>query len=658
MPSKTHAWRLAALTLLALLAYSNSFQGGMVFDNSTAILKDSRVHAWNDQNVHLILNEEYWYNSTTTGLYRPLTTFSYLFNYAVMGNGPNPAGYHWFNFLLHIANLLLVYWLGLVILEDATWALALAALWGLHPLLTESVANIVGRADLMAAFGVLAGLVCHIGAAAAQGRRKWTWLAGLAIAAGIGIFSKEAAAVLPAVMLLYDLTWPQRASWSQRIPGYIAMALPFAIFFEFRADLQARLPVGLIPYADNPLFGYDFWTAKLTAVKIVGKFIGLFFLPLHQSADYSYNSIAPGGWTDPATLASLAVCLGAVALLVLSYRRAKPLFFFLAFFFGTLAPTSNLLLLIGSVMAERFVYLPSVGLAGCVAWGLRELARRLPNPRVVWAAAGLVCLALAGATYARNPVWHDDVSLWTSVAQAYPQNFKAHTTLAEQYAAAGQLDRAAAEADRSLEILGGLPDNHSTPRPYATAALCYRLKGDYPKALAALQHGRKVEALEIEQIQQVNLEHGKRVKAAGWMPLYLELGRTYIALKQPEKAMEPLAYGRSHSGDPEFVVETARAWQAEGNWERAAMVLIEAIEDGNSSPLLPAALVNVYRQSAGSGCAVRQTGTSVAIDMTCPLVHGHLCAASQELTAAYRQAGQGQRAAALALAAAQNFGCQ
>lgn len=647
MLSKRRAWPLAALWVLALLAYSNSFQGGLVFDNATAILRDTRVHALTQQNVHLILNEEYWYNSSTTGLYRPLTTFSYLLNYAVLGSGPNPAGYHWLNFLIHAANISLVYLVGLYLFEDLTLAIALAALWGLHPLLTESVSNIVGRADLMAAFGVLAGLVCHMAAARATGRRKWLWLAGLAAAAAIGIFSKEAGAVLPGVMLLHDLTWPRRAAWTQRLPGYAAMAVPFAIFLTLRADLHARLPVGLIPYIDNPLFGLDFGTARLTAIKIMGKYVALFFWPAHQSADYSYNSLSltVNGWT----FAAVALCAGAVAAMAVCHRKAKPLFFFLGLFFVTLAPTANVLLLIGSIMAERFVYLPCLGLAGCVvAMAARPLKTQ---PRIGLAAAGVVCVALAVCTWLRNPVWHDDISLWTSVAQAYPENLKAHSTLAESGADVG-------EADKTLAIAESLPDEWSTSRPYATVGKCYRAHGEYQKALAALLHGQKVEAHELAEIHRLNLEHGKSVLAAGWMPLYLELGRVYIALREPQKAMEPLAYGRAHSADPEFTVETAHALEAAGSWEQAAILLMEAIEEGSTSPRFTAELVDLYKRAAPASCAIRQTAGATSLDPNCPLVRGHLCAASSELTAAYRDAGQPDKAQALATAAANNFGCR
>src|SRR5438128_497797 len=82
---RRHTLTIAALWGCALIAYSSSFRTGFPFDNTQAILLDSRVHAVTPENLHLIWTQDYWYNSSTTGLYRPLTTLSYLFNYAVLG---------------------------------------------------------------------------------------------------------------------------------------------------------------------------------------------------------------------------------------------------------------------------------------------------------------------------------------------------------------------------------------------------------------------------------------------------------------------------------------------------------------------------------------------------------------------------------------------
>jgi len=151
---------LAAIIGFTFFAYSNSFHALLLFDNDQVILRDTRVQAVTSDNIRRILTHSYW-EANPTGLYRPLTTLTYLFNFAILGNGPNPAGYHWFNFILHGVNIGLVYLLGLAIFEQAPAALLLSAIWGLHPVQTEAVTNIVGRADMLAAFGVLAALLCY-----------------------------------------------------------------------------------------------------------------------------------------------------------------------------------------------------------------------------------------------------------------------------------------------------------------------------------------------------------------------------------------------------------------------------------------------------------------------------------------------------------------
>ncbi|MGA9624083.1 MAG: DUF1736 domain-containing protein, partial [Bryobacteraceae bacterium] len=285
---------MLALWALVLAAYSNSFQAGLVFDSAMAITRDARIQAVTPHNLWLILTEEYWHGSTTSGLYRPLTTFSYLVNYAVFGNGKRPAGYHWVNLALHAVNVSLVYLLGLLVFEAAPVpAFALAALWGVHPLLTESVTNVVGRADLLAAFGVLAGLLCYVKSATASGRRKLFWIAAMAAAQAVGIFSKENAVVLPGIMLLYDLTWRKRTAWRGRALAYAALVLPLAAFFCLRAAFPMHI---LARFGDNPLMSAGFWTARLTAIKVIGKYLWLFVWPARLSADYSYNAVPLVGW--------------------------------------------------------------------------------------------------------------------------------------------------------------------------------------------------------------------------------------------------------------------------------------------------------------------------------------------------------------------------
>ena len=484
---------MAALWALVLAAYSNSFQAGLVFDSSTVILQDARLRAVTPRNLRLILTEDYWHGSTTSGLYRPLTTASYLLNYTIFGNGTRPAGYHWVNFALHGVNVSLVYLLGILVLGAPAPAFALAALWGVHPLLTESVTNVVGRADLLAAFGVLAGLLCYVKSASATGWRKLLWVAALLAAQAVGIFSKENAAVLPGIMLLYDLTWRQRAAWRRRALAYAALLPPLAAFFCLRAAFPMHI---LARFGDNPLMSAGFWTARLTAVKVIGKYLWLFVWPARLSADYSYNAVPlfswqPADWEDAKALIALALCLSAALLAVRWYRTRKPLFFFLAFFFVALAPTSNLAILIGSIMAERFVYLPSIGLAGCVVAAIYALGRQVSRQRLrtAWVALGLACLACAVRTYARNFDWLDDLTLWTSGVNVCPESSKTHNNLGGALAKLpGRLPDAIVEYQVSLRIEPDYSEAH-----FNLANALSRLPGRLPDAIAEYQAALRID---------------------------------------------------------------------------------------------------------------------------------------------------------------------
>jgi len=669
-------WRRRGLLILALwafalLAYVNSFRAGFALDNAIVILQDSRIRAATPQNLHLILTGEYWFHQTITGLYRPLTTFSYLVNYAIFGNGPHPAGYHWVNFALHAVNIALVYLLGLLLFQESRLkdrlALALAAVWALHPVLTESVTNIVGRADLLAGFGVLAGLLCHVYGGAASGGRKLAWLAGLALAVTVGLFSKESAVVVLAAMVIYDLAFHQ--TWRARAAGYLALAVSFLVFFYVRGQALAKLPSALIPFGDNPLVGAGFFTARLTAIKVVGKYLWLLLWPSRLSCDYSYNHIPLSTWGDWKMLAAVAACVALAAVAIACYRRSKPVFFFIAFFFAALAPTSNMVILIGTIMAERFLYLPSIGFAGCLVVTVYAVCKRLP--RAAPAVLALVSVAFAARTYTRNFDWLDDLSLWTSAVKVCPDSYKTHSSLAADLIAVKGtgLDSAVGEADRSLAILDPLPDQRNASGVYASAGSYYRMKGDtlpaprnsywYQKSLDALLRGQRIDAVYGQDLRRENAARGKTIARFGWIPVYLdlELGRTYLRLSEPRQALDALAAGRALRPDPEFFEEMSAAYRAMGDPRQAAITLMEGLAVDTSHSQFVSALVALYRRTEPQSCAIRNVGASVGLNLDCPLVHSQLCTASRNVALLYRQEGQEPFAAATVRNAVHDLGC-
>jgi tetratricopeptide (TPR) repeat protein len=658
---RPHLARLAAIWLLTLAAYSNSFRAGLVFDNGVIIARDTRIRAATAENLRLIFSTEYWSTNNSTGLYRPFTTLSYLFNWAVLGNGDSPAGYHWVDFGLHALNIALVYALGLLLFGEGAGAMAgaMAALWAVHPVLTESVTNIVGRADLLAAGAVLAGLLCYARASKAAGESRAYWLAALGLIAAAGIFSKESAIVLVAAMALWDWTSAEAVAWKRRWPAYAALAPGYLLFFWLRSRMLAGERVAPVTILDNPLMGADFWTARLTAVKGLGLGLWKMCWPQHLSADYSYNQIPLFGWKldnwqDWQAVFSLIVCLAAAGVAVWGYRRAKPAFFLIGLTFAALAPTANLVLRIGTIFAERFWYLPAVGLAGLGALALGRIGRGRANlPRI----ASALALLLAVRTWLRNEDWRDERALFTAVTIDAPNSAKGHTLLASNLVTGDPrlASQALEQGQRAIEILKPLPDTQTDAGAYWITGLCQRLKGDdasdpaaraewYRKALDNLLRARAIDRAQRQREGAIRSDNAIA---------YLELGRVYQRIGQPDEAVTELLFGRALRPIPEFSEELSRVSAGRGDMNGAARSLIEGLLIDPAAPRLTGELGALYRQAFPGSCALGQSG----IDTGCPLVRAGICDAARHLAEAYRAAGFSARAAETLRSAASTFQC-
>jgi len=672
---RRHGLIVATLWALILLANANSFRDGFPYDNRAAIPMDARVHAATSENIHLLLTQDYW-PKQPANLYRPLTSLSYLFNYVTLGNGIHPAGYHWVNLALHGLNAVLVYALGLLLFKQRIWAAAMAAVWAVHPLLTESVTNIVGRADLLAGLGVLGGLLCYIYGTRTSGMLRLAWLAGAAAVTAIGMFSKESAIVVLAAIVLYDMAFPDSKNWASRVPGYLAIGLPCAVYLYVRFSVFAGNPPIIFPYSDNPLTGADFWTARLTAIKVLGKYLWLLIWPAQLSCDYSYNQTPLFGWSlarweDWKTVIALLCCLTAGACGMAGYRRNRTVFFCIGLFFAALAPTSNLLIFAGTIMAERFLYVPSIAFACLLVLAVRAACSKLSRPGDAAAAIlGIVCLAFATRTFVRNFDWYDDEKLYGANLISCPNSYKSHNGLAVAWTVANppQLDRAVAEMDRSLTILGTLPDDKSASPPYASAGYTYRLKGEavapapesrqwFQKSVDVLTRGAQVDAATGRVMAQRAAEHGVQLLRTGWPPLYLELGRSYLRLSEPQKALEALKFGRSIQPDQEFFLEMANAYRALGDIDRVPITLLEGFLLNSQYGRLAREAVAFYRQSAPGSCALDAGSGGNHLDLKCPLVHNHLCLAARNVVSLYQDLGKPEMATNTLRGAVANLGC-
>lgn len=680
-----HVLAGAALCLVTLLAYSNSFHDGFVIDSHSLILNDTRIRDASADNVGLIFEHSYFWPTSEVGLYRPATTLSYLFNYAVLGNGETPAGYHWINHILHSFNVLLLYALALRLLRKFWPAVFIAALWAVHPVLTESVTNIIGRSDLLAGIAVLGGLLLYLKSAEAAGWRVYAWLCALMAVTTVGVFSKESAVAILGVIVLYEIAfWSGRERLRGLYLGCAAVAIPIAVLLIQRARVLAASPPAQFSFVDNPLQGASFFKARMTAIAVGAKYLWLLVWPAKLSADYSYSQIpiASGTLLDWVAWISVAAVFVVVAI---QFRANRLYFFFGMFAFLTFAPVANILFFTGTIMAERFLYLPSVGFAACAVMVLYAFSERTKVRLLAPIALGLIVIALGIRTWERNIDWKDDVTLASASVQTSPNSFKSHWGLSLALAAAdpthANIAQVIEQSDQSLAILDFLPDSLNISSVYATAGGNYRIKGDalvqrapdgrtvvtpastqaYEKSLQILTRGAAIDRVNDEIYRQRKRERGvpaDKIAPAGVPLVYSNLAATELKLGKYQEAYDTAVYARKLDPDiADSYMQMAQALAPQNRKDEAALALVEGVLVSGSQNLLPPLAV-LYKYGVDpEGCGMKQTAGGAMLNNQCATVHKEICEASAELVRLYKESLRTDAAATMRTRTVEQFGC-
>lgn len=430
---------------MAILCYLNTLPGEFVFDDREVIVSNPLVTG-PETGPAFLFSSHYWQHVTPTGnLYRPLVIGSYAFNHAL--GGLNPSGYHAVNVLLHALCSCLVLLLAVALRLPPGASFVAGALFATHPIHTEAVAGIVGRAELMAAAGVLGAWLLHL-----RGRRQGAGrLAMLGLAFTTALLSKENAVVLPGLMAASDILRIRRgeSTWRGSMPSYMVCGLVLAGWLTLRAVVLDPVEAGSI--AETPFAGVPSLTRLLTATAVLGRYLWLLGFPLRLSADYSFEQIPLV--TSPAVA---PVLLSATCLTVLLGLGAHRLMkgrldglCALAYLIAV-APVSNVFVPIGTVMAERLQYLPSA--AFCIALPGLWTEMRIRSRYLAAGAAGLLILLYGGRSVARNLDWRDQLTLFTVTAETSPRSAKVRYNLGVALEEAGRPEEALAQYEAALRI--------------------------------------------------------------------------------------------------------------------------------------------------------------------------------------------------------------
>ncbi len=639
------------LLLATLLAYSNSFHAAFSLDNTLVLLADYRLRAFTLDNLHLIFTQNYWWPSFPSNLYRPLTTLSYLCNWTVLGSAEHPPGYHVVNYLLHGANSILLLVVARRITARPWLALLAASLFALHPVETESVTNVVGRADELVTFWILTAFWCHLRAADSSGGRRLGWVVGLGFASATGLFCKENALMLVGLLPLYDwlFRWPAlTGNWRERLSkaavefglkSYVALVPGIALFFTMRHILMQTSPIYGELFVDNPIAHAGPIQGFLTAVKVLGRYLALLVFPRTLSCDYSYNQVPLYGadasrWENVQCWLALLLVSGLVGLSLLNGlglwgRTRRPLLAFgVLFFFGMIMPTANILFPIGSIMAERFLYLPSIGFCLVAAPALLWLGRKAggllvaPTSRGGTAVAlilpGLVLAALGARTYARNDDWKDEFSLWTSAVEAAPNSFKVHKGLSNGFwnsthSEAGA-DKAIASAEIGLAVLDAHPlsDDRKDNTLFIDLGMYYTAKAQllrdrgaeaearlfFQKAVDIMTRAKEVDTWVNQAARKAQLGRGRppnEIPDVGNFKVHLYLAIALNSLQRWDEAAAAAAYGCHLAPmQPDAHFYLAFALANRGQLEEAAINLLQTVMVQNDHQQAWSNLVRLY----------------------------------------------------------------
>jgi len=197
---------------ITVAIYANSLPNGLTFDDHVIVGANPNVEQVDLVSIFL---SPYWPDRQGAGLYRPLTTLSLALQYAL--HDVRPFGYHAVNVAFHVINVLLFYVLANYLFRSVHIAVSVALIFGLHPVQTEAVNGIVGRAELLSAFWSLLAWLFYIRSGVGQGGRLNRVYVFSLLFALLGMLSKENAVCLVGVLVVYDWIWQYRGSWPDSV---------------------------------------------------------------------------------------------------------------------------------------------------------------------------------------------------------------------------------------------------------------------------------------------------------------------------------------------------------------------------------------------------------------------------------------------------------
>ena len=460
-------------------------------------LKDCNFISYDD-GLYVIENQEVNSGITLKGIawsfttfhaanWHPLTWLSHMVDVELYGL--NPVGHHFTNLILHIANTLLLFLL-LARITKAFWPSAmLAALFALHPLRVESVAWVAERKDVLSAFFWLTTMWAYVWYVEGSSLKRYLLVM---LSYALGLMAKPMLVTLPLVLLLLDW-WPLGRFHLLLRPGesHFATNLPWGTNKTFAGLILEKVPLlalaaismvitilaqqqALIPLERIPL---QFRLAN--AIYSYAGYLGKMIWPGHLAIFYPHPGSGVSWWA--LTVACL-VLVGCSSLAIFEARRRPYLAVGWFWYLVTLIPVIGLVQVGGQAMADRYTYIPLIGVFLMLVWGARELTANYPHQEVLMAVAAGIVLTFCGfVTWNQVGFWRNSISLFEHAIAVTDNNYLAYTKLGVAFATQGKADKAIIAYQKAMAI------NPNYAVPYNNLALIYVNRAKFDEAILLYQ---------------------------------------------------------------------------------------------------------------------------------------------------------------------------
>jgi tetratricopeptide (TPR) repeat protein len=392
--------------------------------------------------------------------WHPLTWLSLMLDVQLFG--VNPGAHHLVNVLVHAANTVLLFWT-LRRMTDAVWPSAfVAALFAIHPLHVESVAWIAERKDVLSTLFWLLTLAGYLHYVRRPGRLRYVLVAA---PLALGLMAKPMLVSLPAILLLLDY-WPlRRLELSLSDPKKSAVNLGRRIIEKLplfalvglssvATFLAQRSGGGVVPFSVIP-----FSLRVQNAFVAYARYILLMLWPSGLAAFYPHAREALPVWQP---LLSILALGGATVAVLAGARRFPYLGVGWLWYLGTLVPVIGVIQVGDQALADRYTYVPLIGLFLMAAWGVRDCVARWRIPKsAAGVGAAAVLLALAACTAVQVGYWRDSITLFEHALKVTPDNYLAHKVLGVALCdEAGRYEEAAAHCRAAIAVNPSDADLH------------------------------------------------------------------------------------------------------------------------------------------------------------------------------------------------------